>query len=152
MHYFRAKYFQARFFYAAVFSGRTFANANATPDPGDSITGGTFSRGRWRKKREEDEARRLAALAAAREEARRARELKEAADARAKSAVRARWAQEDALAGASAHDRMFRDALASFASLQNIRPDPTLSIAAHRAQDEMDEEEEAIMLLLALES
>jgi hypothetical protein len=118
--------------------------------PGDGISGGTFSRGRWRALRQEERRRHEDDLAAREREARRVLEIRLAADARAKAVLRAKWAEEDAVAADAAHQRLIGDAMNVFARLRGIGnsgPSPQ-RMAAAQAQREQIEEEEALALLL----
>jgi len=95
-----------------------------------------------------------AARAAAKRErehaTRRARELKQAADAAARAAIRAHWLKEDALAAAAADKRALNDAqstLTGARALHVLTRERALT-AARNAQAAQDDDDAAIALLL----
>jgi len=85
-------------------------------------------------------------------EAERTLELARAADANARTAVRARWAIEDALSVARAHAAAVSGAQETLARARNIAVTHDrathLRIVAAQAQRDQDDEEEALALLL----
>lgn len=117
------------------------------PIPGGHISGGTFSRGRWRSIVEERERKKREAELAAEGERHRILEMALAKSLDERAKVRARWLQEDAIANAAAYDRLSQGAMAALYGASSAG-----SIAPHagmiRAMRDADEEEEAITLLL----
>jgi hypothetical protein len=119
--------------------------------PGDEYRAGpAFTRARYRELLAAAEAEQVAAEREQERVARRARELKAAADAAAKAAVRARWLKEDALAAAAADERALEGALSTLAGAQDVNAlmHEAANMTARNAQAAHDDEDEAIALLL----
>jgi hypothetical protein len=81
--------------------------------------------------------------------ARRARELKDAADAAARAAIRTRWLTEDALAADAADERALAGGLSALSGARSTRTHARelADIAARQAQDAKDDEAIALLLL-----
>lgn len=117
---------------------------------GDEYRAGpVFTRARYRAVLAEAEAARTAEQRERECAARRARALKEAADAAARAAIRARWLKEDALAAAAADERALAGALSALAGAQgvNARVRQSADIAARDAEAAQDDEAIALLLL-----
>jgi hypothetical protein len=118
---------------------------------GDEYRAGrAFTRARYRELMTAFEAEQVAAKREQERAARRARELKAAADAAAKAAARARWLKEDALAAAAADERALEGALSTLAGAQGVNAlmREAANMTARNAQAAQDDEDEAIALLL----
>ena len=122
------------------------------PIPGGLISGGTFSRRKWHEIKSEQERKRLEAKRRREQEEERQREIAAAADRNAKAAIRARWAQEDALAAARQYELLTDAAQRAFMGAMT-RPDIGVAqrievLRAIQAKQAQDDEEEAIALLM----
>jgi hypothetical protein len=118
---------------------------------GDEYRAGpAFTRARYRALLAAAEAEQVAAKREQERAGRRARELKAAADAAAKAAIRARWLKEDALAATAADERALEGALSTFAGAQGVNAlmREAVNVTARNAQAAQDDEDEAIALLL----
>src|SRR5262245_45070679 len=100
LSYFRARYFNRYYFWQRIPAAARDLGDRIVRQRSDYVA--PLSRKRWRELLAEQEARRIAALEAVELEAQRQLALKQAADAEAKAALRAKWAQEDAIAAAGA--------------------------------------------------
>jgi hypothetical protein len=119
---------------------------------GDEYRAGpVFTRARYHAVLAEAEAARAAEQREREVAARRARALKEAADAAARAAIRARWLKEDALAAAEADERSLAGALSALSRARSAGAHvrELADIAVHRAQDAKDDEAIALLLLVS---
>jgi hypothetical protein len=111
--------------------------------------GPVFTRAHYHEVLAEAEAARAAEQREREAAARRARALKDAADAATRAAIRARWLKEDALAAAAADERALAGAVSSLSRARSasahVRELP--DIAARQAQDAKDDEPIALLLL-----
>lgn len=125
---------------------------------GSGITGGQFSRGRWRDMREAIRAKAEAEHRAKARKKRREREAALQAAAEAKAATEAARALEDQVNAQHAIERMLADAQQTMLNTQRMheamRPSPAMLMAAQQAHAQMQaakDDDEAFNLFMASE-
>jgi hypothetical protein len=122
------------------------------------ISGGTFSRGRWRRIKEEERSRSLALVRAREAEILRRRAAASADAAAARAARDASRADEDHADGSRARRQAIIDALATLSGANRISemiagaaPMAVLAAQAQQARAAEQDEEEAVVRLLLLD-
>jgi hypothetical protein len=135
------------------------AVAPAVVTVGSGISGGTFSKGRWHRLKEDERARALAVVRARQNEELRRRTAAFAQAAAVEAARDAARAAEDRANAERARRQAVIDALAALSGARSIgeafvvgAPTATLAAEAQRAKAAEQDEEEAIVRLLLLDA
>ena len=139
----------AAVFQRGVFQGGGVFQVGAdTSSVGSSISGGTFSRGQWRKLREDEERARLAAQRKLERIERDAREAARKRAAEQRAAVEARRRVEDEAAVERLRALLLSASPNVSPIMQAAQDGSALQVAIAQAMQEQDEEEAIALLLL----